>query len=92
MTDGSTYQGSTTKQRILSLRRKIWILTISPAGISCINHSNQSRRGHFSIMKNEENSDKIDYRVEGIDIDEAGVCRNAVISLICPDPFFKDPG
>ena len=32
----------------------------------------------------------IDYKVEGIDIDEAGVVRNFSISLLCPDPFFRD--
>ena len=33
---------------------------------------------------------KIKYRVEDIDIAEKGVLRPAVISLICPDPYFKD--
>ena len=28
--------------------------------------------------------------MEGIDIDEAGVVRNFSISLLCPDPFFRD--
>ena len=33
---------------------------------------------------------KIKYRVENIDIAEKGIIRPAVISLICPDPYFKD--
>ena len=89
MTDGSTYQGSTTKQRNIVITAEF-------------DSDYQSRRdflyksfkpkspGTFFYYENEEQR-QIDYRVEGIDIDEAGVCRNAVISLICPDPFFKDP-
>lgn len=89
MTDGSTYQGSTTKQRNIVITAEF-------------DSDYQSRRdflyksfkpkspGTFFYYENEEQR-QIDYRVEDIDIDEAGVCRNAVISLICPDPFFKDP-
>lgn len=89
MTDGSTYQGSTTKQRNIVITAEF-------------DSDYQSRRdflyksfkpkspGTFFYFENEEQR-QIDYYVEGIEIDEAGVCRNAVISLICPDPFFKDP-
>ena len=89
MTDGSTYQGSTTKQRNIVITAEI-------------DSDYQARRdflyksfkpkspGTFYYEENEEQR-QIDYIVENIDIDEKGVCRNAVISLICPDPFFKDP-
>ena len=89
MTDGSTYQGSTTKQRNIVITAEF-------------DSDYQSRRdflyksfkpkspGTFYYEENAEQR-QIDYIVENIDIDEKGVCRNAVISLICPDPFFKDP-
>lgn len=89
MTDGSTYQGSTTKQRNIVITAEF-------------DSDYQSRRdflykifkpkspGTFYYTENAEQRE-IEYRVEGIEIDEAGVCRNAVILLICPDPFFKDP-
>ena len=88
MTDGSTYQGSTTIQRNL-------VITAS------FDNDYQERRdflyrafkpkstGTFTYYEEEEVRE-IDYKVESIDIDEKGVVRNAVISLICPDPFFKD--
>ena len=89
MTDGSTYQGSTTKQRNIVItaefdsdyqeRRDYLYKSFKPKS-----------PGTFYYEENDEQR-QIDYIVEDIDIDEAGVCRNAVISLICPDPFFKDP-
>ena len=33
---------------------------------------------------------KIEYYVESLEIEETGVIRAATISLICPDPYFKD--
>lgn len=33
---------------------------------------------------------KIKYHVENINVAETGIIRPAVISLICPDPYFKD--
>lgn len=88
MTDGSTYQGSTVKQKNIvitaeidsdyQLRRDFLYKTFKPESL-----------GTFYYYENEEQR-KIDYRVEGMEIDEKGVCRNAVISLICTDPFFED--
>lgn len=88
-TDGSTYQGSTTKQRNIVITAEF-------------DEDYQSRRNFLyksfkpkspGTLYYNENDEKrqIDYYVEGIEIDEKGVCRNVVISLICPDPFFKDP-
>lgn len=89
MTDGSTYQGSTTKQRNIVItaefdsdyqsHRDLLYKTFKPKS-----------PGTFYYTEDEEQR-QIDYYVEGIEIDEVGVCRNAVISLLCPDPFFKDP-
>lgn len=88
MTDGSTYQGSTTVQRNI-------VITTS------FDNDYQNRRdflykafkpkstGTLTYYEDEEVRE-IDYKVETIEIDEKGVVRNAVISLICPDPFFKD--
>ena len=88
-TDGSTYQGSTTKQRNIVITAEF-------------DDEYQSRRdflyksfkpkspGTFYYEEGDEKR-QIDYYVESIEIDEKGVCRNAVISLICPDQFFKDP-
>lgn len=88
-TDGSTYQGSTTKQRNIVIttefdedyqsRRDFLYKSLKPKSL-----------GTLYYTENDEKR-QIDYYVEGIEIDEKGVCRNAVISLICPDPFFKDP-
>lgn len=33
---------------------------------------------------------KIRYRVESINVDDKGIIRQVAISLICPDPYFKD--
>lgn len=89
MTDGSTYQGATTKQRNIVITAEF-------------DSDYQNKRdflykcfkpkspGTFYYKEGSEQRE-IDYYVETVDIDEKGVCRNATISLICPDPFFKDP-
>lgn len=89
MTDGSTYQGATTKQRNIIITAEF-------------DSDYQNKRdflykcfkpkspGTFYYKEGGEQRE-IDYYVETVDIDEKGVCRNATISLICPDPFFKDP-
>ena len=88
MTDGSTYQGSTTKQRNIVITAEF-------------DEDYQARRDFLykcfkpkttGTLTYTENAEKreIDYYVETIDIDEKGVVRNVTISLICPDPFFKD--
>lgn len=88
MTDGSTYQGSTTKQRNIVItafidgdyqkRRDLLYKCFKPKST-----------GSFTYIEGNEKR-TIDYKVEEIDIAETGVIRNVVISLICPDPFFKD--
>lgn len=89
MTDGSTYQGSTTTQRNIVITAEF-------------DQDYQERRDFLYkcfkpkqpgtlIYKENAEQRQIDYYVESIEIDEEGVCRNAIISLLCPDPFFKDP-
>lgn len=88
MTDGSTYQGSTTKQRNIVItafidgdyqkRRDLLYKCFKPKST-----------GNFTYIEDDEKR-TIEYKVEEIDIAETGVIRNVVISLICPDPFFKD--
>ncbi len=87
MTDGSTYQGSTTVQRNIVItafidgdyqkRRDLLYKCFKPKAT-----------GTFTHIEDEEKR-MIDYKVESIDIEEKGVIRNVTISLICPDPFFK---
>ena len=89
MKDGSTYQGSTTKQRNIVItafidgdyqkRRDLLYKCFKPRAT-----------GTFTYIEDDEKRE-IDYKVEELDIAETGVIRNVVISLICPDPFFGDP-
>lgn len=86
--DGSTYQGSVTKQRNIVItahtsknhvyNRNILYKCFKPKTEGVLTYSE------------EDETRIIDYIVESVEVDEKGVVRNAVISLICPDPFFKD--
>lgn len=86
--DGSTYQGSTAKERNI-------VITAQMDGDYKKNRDFLYRvfklksTGKFTY---EEDGDtkQIDYKVEDIDIGESGVVRDIVISLICPKPFFED--
>ena len=87
MIDGSTYQGSTTIQRNIVVtaqmdsnyqeNRDVLYKTFKPKST-----------GTFTYIEDGETR-IIDYKVESVDIDEKGIVRDFVISLICPDPFFK---
>jgi hypothetical protein len=86
--DGSTYQGSVTLQRNIVLtahisRRHVYYRNML---YKCFKPKTLGKLTY----KEEDERRIIDYRVESVDIDEKGVVRNATISLICPDPFFKD--
>lgn len=87
MIDGSTYQGSTT------IRRNI-IVTAQMDGNYRENRDllyktfKPKSTGTFSYLEDDEIR-VIDYKVESVEVEEKGVVRNIVISLICPDPFFK---
>lgn len=90
--DGSTYQGSVTKQRNI-------VITLLLTAYSEAEHR-EYRNMLYKCFKpktagtltfiEEDEKRIIDYRVESVDIDNTGVNRSATISLICPDPFFKD--
>lgn len=86
--DGSTYQGSTAKERNIVITAQM--------------DSNYKKNRDFLYKvfklkstgvftyKEEEDTKQICYKVEDISIGETGVVRDIVISLICPVPFFED--
>ena len=86
--DGSTYQGSVTQQRNIVITAHISKKHVYYRNLlyKCFK---PKTNGQLTYSEEDERR-IIDYRVESIEIDEKGVVRNAVISLICPDPFFKD--
>lgn len=88
MMDGSTYQGSTVKQRNIVITAE-FDENYQERRNFLYKCFKQKAKGTLIYMENAEERE-IDYYVETIDIDEKGVVRNATISLICPDPFFKD--
>lgn len=86
--DGSTYQGSITKERNIVItahisRRHLYYRNLL---YKCFM---PKTTGTLTFIEEDERR-IIDYEVEDIEIDPKGVVRNAVISLKCPDPFFKD--
>ena len=88
MVDGSTYQGSTTKQRniVITAQMESDYQKNRDLLYKCFKPKST---GLFTYMEGDETR-VIDYKVEEIDIDEKGVVRNFTISLLCPDPFFRD--
>lgn len=87
-TDGSSFGGE-------SLEQKNIVITAN------IRRNYQENRDYLSrVFKNgtegtlyhTENGKtrKIKYRSEGVEVDDEGIIRPAVISLICTDPYFKD--
>lgn len=90
MTDGSTYQGSSTEMRniVLTLR-----------DLPEADHA-ANRRFLYSLFKAKspgvftyyegETEKRIDYYVESVEIDSVPRSRRATVSLLCPDPFFVD--
>lgn len=86
--DGSTYQGSVTKQRNI-------VITAHTSKNHIYNRNMlykcfKPKTEGVLTYSEEDETRIIDYIVESVEVDEKGVVRNAVISLICPDPFFKD--
>ena len=86
--DGSTYQGSTAKERNI-------VITAQMDGDYKKNREFLYRAfklkstGIFTYVEDGDTK-QIEYEVEDIEIGETGVVRDVVISLICPNPFFKD--
>lgn len=87
-TDGSSYSGEALEQRNI-------VITANIRRRYRENRDFLSRVfkvhsvGTFYHTEDGETR-KIEYYVESIDIEETGVLRAATISLICPDPYFKD--
>ena len=86
--DGSTYQGSVTTQRNI-------VITAHTSENHVYNRNMlykcfKPKTEGVLTYSEEDETRIIDYIVESVEVDEKGVVRNAVISLICPDPFFKD--
>ena len=86
--DGSTYQGSVTTQRNI-------VITAHTSNNHVYNRNMlykcfKPKTEGVLTYSEEDETRIIDYIVESVEVDEKGVVRNAVISLICPDPFFKD--
>lgn len=88
MVDGSTYQGSTTKQRniVITAQMESDYQANRDLLYKCFKPKST---GLFTYMEGEETR-VIDYKVEEIDIGEKGIVRNITISLLCPYPFFRD--
>lgn len=87
-TDGSSYAGEALEQRNI-------LITANIRRNYKQNRDFLSRvfkvhsQGTFYHME-DDTTQKIQYYVESIDIEEKGIIRAATISLICPDPYFRD--
>lgn len=89
MTDGSTYHGTTVKQRNIVLtvadkedhraNRELLYAVFKPRAFGTLVYRDQK-----------ENFERqIGYQVESINI-EQGASYSATISLLCPDPYFEE--
>lgn len=87
-TDGSSYSGEALQQRNI-------VITANIRRNYRENRDYLSRvfkvhsKGVFYHTEDEDTR-TIEYYVESINVEETGVVRAATISLICPDPYFKD--
>lgn len=93
MTDGATYQGSTTKMRnIVMTLRDLPEANHQENRTLLYNLFKPNAVGTFSYLEDEEMERRlIDYYVESVDVDAVKRARKATVSLICPDPFFVAP-
>lgn len=87
-TDGSSYGGEALEQRNI-------VITANIRRNYRENRDYLSRvfkKGAEGTFYHTEDGQtrKIKYRSEGVNVADKGVLRPAVISLICPDPYFKD--
>lgn len=93
MTDGGTYQGSTTQVRniVLTLRdhpkanhqenRTLLYNLFKPKSFGTLTY----------LEDDGAESRSIEYQVESVDPDGVNRARQATVSLLCPDPFFVAP-
>lgn len=88
MMDGSTYQGSTTQERniVITAQMETNYKENRELLYKCFK---PKTTGTLTYIEDEDTR-VIDYKVEDIDIAEKGTVRNIVISLLCPDPFFRE--
>lgn len=87
-TDGSSFSGETLEQRNI-------VITVNIRRNYRENREFLSRvfkpKSEGTFYHTEDGGiRKINYRVEDIEVADKGIIRPAVISLICPDPYFKD--
>jgi len=92
MIDGATYQGSTTRQRFISMGLQYHVRNRQEAQErrdSLYRLFKPKATGTFTHTEEGETR-SIDYKVESIDIPEnKKILKTAAIELSCPDPFFK---
>lgn len=93
MTDGATYQGSTTKMRNIVLTLRDHTKSDHQANRALLyNLFKPKSLGKFTYFENENDEGRsIDYYVESVEIDSVERARRATVSLLCPDPFFVGP-
>lgn len=87
MTDGATYQGSVAKKRniVLTLKTKE---NHRLGRYELYQLFSQGTKGTLNYV--EDGTERaINYYVEKIDVDSVKNVRTAIVSLICPDPFFE---
>lgn len=91
MTDGSTYQGSTLKERniVLTMQDRPFSHRTSRKLLYDV-FKTKSNKGVFSYAEDGDIR-TINYVVEEIEIEDNGNVREATVSLICPDPNFESP-
>lgn len=91
MTDGATYQGSTTRMRniVLTLRDRVGSDHQENRSL-LYNLFKPKSPGIFTYIENGRER-MIEYYVESVSIDSIMRARQATVSLICPDPFFIGP-
>lgn len=87
MIDGATYQGSTTRLRNIIITAQMYEKYRDNRDLLYKTFKPKST-GVFTYTEDGE-SRTIDYKVESLEISGKGIVRDIIISLLCPDPFFK---
>lgn len=93
MTDGATYQGSTTQMRNIVLTlRDLPKANHQENRTLLYNLFKPKAAGLFLYLEDEGAEGRsIDYYVESVEVDAVNKARKATVSLLCPDPFFVAP-
>ena len=90
MTDGSTYQGSTTMMRNIILTLRDLPETDHEANRRLLYNLFKAKSpGVFTYYEGDVVKE-VSYYVESVIIDSVLRSRRATVSLLCPDPFFTD--